>query len=81
MLIGKKYKVDSDSFGITLYESVNVKKTGCIRWQPLAYFASVKNALEYLVDREVRMTGLKDFQTVVEKQKELYQLIKELEHI
>lgn len=78
MLVGDKYKVESDSLNITIYKPVKVKKTGDIRWQPIAYFSSLSNALDHLVDLEVAETGLKDFRAVVKKQKELYQLIKGL---
>ena len=78
MLIGEKYKIESDSLNVTLYKPVKVKKTGGIRWQPIAYFSNLSNALDHLVDLEVAETGLKDFRAVVEKQKELYQLIKGL---
>ena len=78
MLIGEKYKIESDSLNVTLYKPVKVKKTEGIRWQPIAYFSSFENMLDYLVDLEVMETGLKDYRAVVEKQKELYQLIKGL---
>ena len=78
MLIGDKYKIESDSLNVTLYKPVRVKRTGGIRWQPLAYFSSVENALDYLVDLEVMETGLKDFRAVVEKQKGLHRIIKGL---
>jgi len=75
MLIGDKYKIESDSLNVTLYKPVNVKKTGGIRWQPIAYFSNFKSALTHLVDLDVMETRLKDFRVVVEKQEELYQLI------
>ncbi len=78
MLIGNKYKIESDSLNVTVYKTVQVKKTGGIRWQPIAYFSTLSSALDYFVDQELAGTGLKDFQTVVEKQKELYQLIRSL---
>jgi len=78
MLIGNKYKIESDSLNVTLYRPVKVKKTDGIRWQPIAYFSSLENALDHLVDLEVMETGLKDFRAVIEKQKELYQLIRGL---
>ncbi len=76
MLIGDKYKVESDALNVTLYKLVKVKKTGATNWKPIAYFSSLSNALDHLVDLEVMETGLKDFRAVVEKQKELHQLIK-----
>ena len=78
MQIGDNYKLESDSLNVTLYKAVNVIKTGGTRWQPIAYFSNTANALEHLVDLEVAETGLKEFQVVVEKQKELYQLIRGL---
>ena len=78
VLVGDKYKIESDPLNVTLYKVVNVKKTEGIRWQPIAYYSCLENALDHLVDLEVMETGLKDFQTVVEKQKELYKLIKGL---
>lgn len=77
MFIGK-YKIEADAENITLYKSVNNKKTGTIRWQPIAYFSSFQNALEGLIGMEVMATGLKDLETVVEKQNELYDLLKQL---
>jgi hypothetical protein len=79
MLIGEKYKVESDSLNVTVYEKVPVRKYNSFRWQPIAYFSSFKNALKSLVDLEVMKTGLKDFQKVVKKQDEIYRLIKSLE--
>ena len=58
MLIGDKYKIESDSLNVTLYKPVKVKKSDSIRWQPIAYFSSFENALKHLVDLEVMETGL-----------------------
>ena len=78
MLVGDKYKIESDSMNVTVYEKVKVIKTGSFRWQPIAYFSSFKNALKYIADLEVMKTGLEDFQVVVEKQDEIYRLISSL---
>jgi len=75
MLINEKHKIETDNINTTLYEKVRIKKTGGFRWQPIAYFSNFKNALKYLVEQGVMGTRLKDFQAVVEKQDELYQLI------
>jgi len=80
MLIGGKYKVESDSLNVTLSKKEIAKKTGFIRWRPIAYFSHLSDALDYLVDLEVKETGLKDLRVIVEKQKELYQLIEGLKH-
>ena len=78
MLIGDRYKVESDSLNITLYKKGISKTNGNTYWRPIAYFTTVENALVHLVDLEVAETGLKDFRTVVERQKELYQLVRGL---
>lgn len=78
MLVGDKYKIESDTYNVTLYKRVRVKKTGGIRWQPIAYFANLHNALRYLVDLEVMETGMADLKTVVKKQGELYTLVNSL---
>ena len=78
MLIGEKYKIESDSLNVTLYQKGTSRNSGKVYWRPIAYFSCVENALDHLVDLEVMETGLKDFRAVIEKQKELYQLIKGL---
>ena len=78
MLICDKYKIESDSLNITLYQKGISKTSGNVYWRPIAYFSSVANALDHLVDLEVAETGLKDFRAVLEKQKELHQLIRGL---
>lgn len=78
MLIGDRYKIESDSLNITLYRKGTSKVNGNNYWRPVAYFSTVGNALEHLVDLEVAETGLKDLRAVLEKQKELDQLIRGL---
>ncbi len=78
MLIGDRYKVESNALNITLYQKGISKTNGNTYWRPIAYFATVENALVHLVDLEVAETGLKDFRTVVKRQKELYQLARGL---
>ena len=78
MQLGDKYKIDSDSMNVTLYEK-GASKSGNVYWRPIAYFSSFKNALIYIADLEVMKTGLKDFQEVVKKQDEIYSLVRSLE--
>ena len=78
MLIGKGYKVETDAMNVTIMKRGVSKKTGKETWANVAYFSTFENALEYLVDLKVRETGLRDLQSVVEKQKELYSLIRRL---
>jgi len=78
MLIGKKYKIESDTYNVTLYEKGVSKVRGNTYWRPIAYFATVKNALEYLINLEVNQTGLKDLKTVSKKIDELIGLVRGL---
>ena len=78
MLIGDKYKIESDSLNVTLFEKKKSKKSGVTTWRAIAFFSNHQNALRHLVDLKVKETGLKDFRAVVEKQEELYRLINSL---
>ena len=75
MLIGDKYRIESDSMNVTLYEKAKSKTPGKITWRAIGFFANPKNALHHLIDLEVMETGLKDLRAVVGKQEELYRLI------
>ncbi len=77
MLIGKDYKVESDSLNVTLLKRGVSKKTQKEYWSPIGYFSRFGNALKSLVDLRVKETKLKDFQTVCQKQDELYKLIRD----
>ncbi len=79
MLIGTNYKVESDPLNVILLRRRGKNKNGTDKWSAEGYFATVKNALTYLVDAEVRGTGLVDLITVTKKQDELYRLIKSLD--
>lgn len=91
LLIGDKYKIESDELNVTLYLKKTITGTGRGRigkskkavgeeyWTPIAYFSTPKNALDYLVDNEVRGTGMIDLKTIVAKIEELHALIKGLE--
>ena len=78
MLIGKDYKVESDSLNVTLYERRVAKKTQNEYWIAIKYFSQFGNALKALVDLKVKETKLKDFRAVCQKQDVLYKLIDSL---
>ena len=82
MIINKDYKLESDHMNITLLEQAKGinKKTGlpATGYKPIGYFATLENALKFLVDHEIRGGGLKDLKTIVAKQQELYGLINHL---
>ncbi len=78
MKIGKKYKLESDSSNITLYERRVNKETKKEYWTTLAYFSIPKNALKFLADHKLRESGFKDLETITKRQDEIYELIKNL---
>jgi len=78
MLIGKDWKIGSDSLNLILYRRRVSKKSGKERWSIAGYYSSIKNALEALADNAILETDLKDLKTIVKKQDEIYQLIKKL---
>ncbi len=87
MLIGDKYKIGSDRFNIILFEKYQKETeeeeedTGeevKDNWKPLGYFSSIQNTLHYLVDHEIRHTGLEDLRALDSKIGELYLLIMSL---
>jgi len=82
MLIGKNYKIESDSLNVILFYGSIQKRRATNepfeRWNPIGYYSTVKNALHGLVNREIKATELKDLQTVVAKIDELHQLIDSL---
>ena len=78
MLVGKNYKIESDPLNVTLYKKSVSKEIGKESWRAEGYFSTIKNALDYLVELEVKLTGMKDFTVVAKRQEELHSLIKGL---
>lgn len=82
--VGSSFKLGADSLNVILYERHIGKKgesKGEEVWRKIAYFSNPQNALKYLVDYEVRKTGLEDVKTVCQKIDELYALINDLRPI
>lgn len=74
MLIGKKWKLESDDMNVILSKRRTRKsKDGKSyqAWGTVGFYSTVANALKDLVNYEVRATELKDLQTVVNKIDEL----------
>lgn len=72
--INKNYAIGSGELNVTLYKR-EVSKQGKKYDRPIGYYSTYRNALKALVGLEVRGTGLKSFETVVNKIDELYRLI------
>lgn len=80
MLIGKNYKIESDTLNVILSKrsvAQSGKNKGQELWTQIAYFSNIENALKHLADLEIHGTGLTDLKTVLKKQEELYKLIAE----
>ena len=58
ILIGKDRKLTSDSHNIFLHLRRTNKKTGKDYWQTTNYFATIKEALHFLVEQGIRDSGL-----------------------
>jgi len=86
MLIGDKYKVESDEMQYIISASytagVNSKLAGQVLWKTVAYFKTLSEAIKWLVDREIRGTGLVDLLEVNKKIEELKRdLIKQYKEV
>ena len=78
MFIGKKYKVEADDLNITISSCSVVRKgknAGQEIWKAEGYFSTFTAALRWLVEHEVKATGITDFKAINKKQDELYELI------
>jgi hypothetical protein len=77
MLIGQDYKIESEKYNIVLFKKrINEKKYSEV-WEPQAYFSSLSNALRYIVTLEVEETALNDVDKVVNRIKEVEDMIYE----
>jgi len=75
MIVNNKYRITSDALNIILQVKGYRKETKEEYWKNEAYFSSYQSAFKYLVDSEIKATGLPDLKTVLDKIDELYQLI------
>lgn len=81
MKISDKYEVKADELNVIVREKFipqKGKKVGIPQWRPISFHATVEQALNSIVDKEINGTGIEDFKTVVNKVKELRAFIKEV---
>ena len=81
-MIIDKYAIETDALNVTVYEISEVKDKesknfGKETKKAIGYFSTMHQAYKFIVDREVRVTGLTDLDTVMEKMKELFRYIEE----
>ena len=81
--VGKNYRITSDKgLNIILSKRRHVNAKFDIpsydTWDVQGFFATPKDALKFMVDGEIKGTGMEDFKAISKKQDELYDLIKSL---
>jgi hypothetical protein len=69
--INAEYALGADSLNIIVYHRTKGNRV----WQAEAFLGDPKQALEYIVDRGIKGTGLRDVRTVVGKIEELHRAI------
>ncbi len=88
MLVGNRWKIEHERTDIVVYKKRSggrIPKTSTKStkeyWYAEGFFSTVRGALTFLVNQEVKETELKDFKIVCDKLDELYGLIGRLPNI
>ncbi len=88
MLIGSKYKVESDANNLILKALVtsknqedddmedDIKKEP--GWRTVGYFYDFSELLKFMADYDIKGTGMADVKVLAKRQDEIYNLIKSL---
>lgn len=91
MILNDKYKLGADEFNVILYErrimekgkakkkedeNIEIEKVEVCK--PVAFYASVEQALNGVINREINGTGLESLKLVVDKINELREFIQEV---
>lgn len=76
MRINEKYSIESDVLNVTVYEHSVVKEKegknfGKEVKKAVGYLTTIDQAFKFLIDREVKGTGMEDFNTIMNKIAEL----------
>ena len=76
MKINEKYSIESDVLNVTVYEHSIVKEKGSESFgkevkKPVGYLTTIDQAFKFLIDREVKGTGMKELNTIMNKITEL----------
>ena len=69
MKINEKYSIESTELNITVYEHFTIK--GKDYKKPVGYLTTLDQAFKFLIDREIKGTGMKDFNLIMNKIEEL----------
>ena len=73
--IAKKYKLSADVNNIIVQEKYHNKKQDTVEWQNVAYFATPKAALNYVLEKEIREFWVEDLKEVVRRMDEIEKMI------
>ena len=80
MKLNERYLIESDKLNVTVYE-ITVAKEGKKAGEPIkkavGYLTTVDQAYKFIVDREIKGTGMIDFETIMSKINEINEYIKE----
>lgn len=76
MKINEKYSIESDVLNVTVYEHSIIKEEESENFgkevkKPVGYLTTIDQAFKFLIDREIKGTGMKDFNTIINKITEL----------
>ena len=76
MRINEKYSIESDVLNVTVYEHSVVKEKESKNFgkevkKAVGYLTTIDQAFKFLIDREVKGTGMEDFNTIMNKIAEL----------
>jgi len=79
-----KYRLTADSMNIILQEKQTVagtkktptiRKVGDIYWNNIAFFSNPKNALNYIIEKEIRELWVEDLKKVVKRMDKLEKMV------
>ncbi len=73
--ISKKYKLSADANNIIVQQKYHNKKQDTVEWMNIAYFATPKSALNYVLEKEIREFWVEDLKEVVKRIDELEKTI------
>lgn len=80
MKLNERYLIESDKLNVTVYE-ITVAKEGKKAGEPIkkavGYLTTVEQAYKFVIDREIKGSGMTDFETIMSKINELNEYIKE----
>ena len=76
MRINEKYSIESDVLNVTVYEHSVVKEKESKNFgkevkKAVGYLTTIDQAFKFLIDREVKGTGMEYFNTIMNKIAEL----------